>query len=249
MGSVQSGSRATGVLPQYGEHGSFTEHIVGQRSGSGEEMANPSGSAGDAVGFVVGGLPSLLRSAREFVHHRPAKRVWQSQLRWKRQPNSARPRPDASDANVPEYLYQFVARGSDGEDIGGVLEAMARFEVWRTTVCDWMDRKTLLAWRSTKGGLYTPTTRILGPGRMVPDLAAVVELIGEPELAWAFPARGWPFEGDAVVPLDLVKAGCIEDALRKCRARRRDSAPPSCDRRWIFPGVDRLRTAEAGTPR
>ena len=84
---------------------------------------------------------------------------------------------------VPETLRPFTVRRNGGEEILGVSEAATRLEVSRTTVHDWVDKRTLLAWRSTKRGLSIPAAQLLGSGSVVPGLADVVEIVGDPELA------------------------------------------------------------------
>ena len=114
--------------------------------------------------------------------------------------------------DVPEKLRPFIVQRA-GEDIVGVSEAAVRLEVSRTTVYDWVDRGTLLAWRSTKRGLSIPAAQILGPGRVVPGLAGVADVVGGPELAWEFLTQEWPFEDAAVAPLELLKAGRVDEVL------------------------------------
>ena len=114
---------------------------------------------------------------------------------------------------VPERLRPFIVRRNDDEDILGVSEAAARLRVSRTTAYDWVRRKTLLAWRSTKRGLSIPAAQILGSGRVVLGLAGVADAIGDPELAWAFLTQEWPFEGAVARPFDLLKAGRIEEVV------------------------------------
>ena len=116
-------------------------------------------------------------------------------------------------AQVPEELRPFLVRRGRGEDILGVSEAAKRLEVSRTTVYDWVDRKTLVAWRSTKRGLSIPAAQILGAGRVVAGLSDVVEVIGDPELAWAFLSQEWPFDDTVTAPLTLLKAGRMDDVL------------------------------------
>ncbi len=113
---------------------------------------------------------------------------------------------------VPEQLQAFVSDRADKE-ILGVTEAAARLGVSRTTVYEWSERHTLIAWRGTKRGLNIPAAQILGPGRVVAGLADVVDAIGDPELAWAFLSQEWPFEEAAVRPLDRLKEGGLEAVL------------------------------------
>ena len=83
----------------------------------------------------------------------------------------------------------------------------------RTTVYDWVQRGTLLAWKSTKRGLNIPAAQILGPGAVVAGLADVVEVIDDPKLAWSFLTQEWPFEDEVATPLELMKSGRIVEVL------------------------------------
>ena len=122
-------------------------------------------------------------------------------------------RGSGASATVPERLEPFIVRRPKGADMIGVSEAAARLEVSRTTVYDWAARGILLAWKSTKRGLTIPAAQILGPGKVVPDLAKVVESIGDPELTWTFLAQEWPFADEAARPLDKLAAGRVEEVV------------------------------------
>ena len=165
------------------------------------------------MGFLVEGLPGLSSSARDFVrdHPREARLAVAVAL----ETAAARCEAEESGAvvNVPEKLRPFIVRRTGGEYILGVSEAAARLEVSRTTVYDWVEKRTLLAWRSTKRGLSIPAAQILGPGRVVSGLADVVDVVGDPELAWAFLTQEWPFENTTATPLELLKAGRIDEVL------------------------------------
>ena len=114
---------------------------------------------------------------------------------------------------VPEGLRPFVVRRGGAEDILGVSEVAKRLQVSHNTVYDWVDRKTLVAWKSTKRGLSIPAAQILGAGKVVAGLADVSDVIGDPELAWVFLSQEWPFEDTVTAPLTLLKAGRIDDVL------------------------------------
>ena len=175
-------------------------------------MVKSTGSTGEAMKFLEEGLPALSRSAREFVHHRPR----EARLAVAVALETAAAQCEAEDsaaASVPEKLRPFIVRRTGGEDILGVSEAAARLEVSRTTVYDWAKRRTLLAWRSTKRGLSIPAAQILGPGRVVTGLADVADVIGDSELAWGFLTREWPFEDAVATPLELLKAGRVDEVL------------------------------------
>lgn len=122
----------------------------------------------------------------------------------------AEPVPDG----VPEHLKPFFVRRARGDDLVGVSEAAARLEVSRTTVYDWAARKRLLAWRSTKRGLMMPAEQILGPGKVIPGVSKVLEVIDDPELAWAFLTQDWPFADDMARPLDKLARGEVDDVVR-----------------------------------
>ena len=175
-------------------------------------MPKSTGSAGDAMGFLVEGIPALSQSAKEFVLQRPR----EARLAVAVALETAAAQCEAensSTAGVPETLRPFVVRRYQGDDIVGVSEAAARLEVSRTTVYDWVGKNVLLAWRSTKRGLSIPAAQILGPGRVVPGLADVVDTVGDPELAWAFLTQEWPFEDTAMPPLELLKVGRTEEVI------------------------------------
>lgn len=176
-------------------------------------MAKSNESTWEPVRFFVEGLPGLSNSAKDFVrdHPREARLAVAVAL----ETAAARYEVEESGAavDVPEKLRPFVVRRSGDEAILGVSEAATRLKVSRTTIYDWVEKRTLLAWRSTKRGLSIPAAQILGPGRVVPGLANVVDVVGEPELAWAFLTQEWPFENTTTTPLELLNASRIDEVL------------------------------------
>ena len=176
-------------------------------------MPDPTGAAKKTIGFLVNEFPALSNSARTFVrdHPREARLAVAAAL----EAVAAQCETEDADtgAQVPEGLRPFLVRRGDGEDILGVSEAAKRLDVSRTTVYDWVERNTLVAWKSTKRGLSIPAAQILGAGKVVAGLADVVEAIGDPELAWAFLSQEWPFDDTAAAPLTLLKAGRLDDVL------------------------------------
>ena len=165
------------------------------------------------MGSLVEGFPVLSSSAREFVrdHPREARLAVVVALETAAAQCGAEDGGDVVD--VPEELRSFIVRRGGGEDILGVSEAAERLKVSRTTVYDWVEKKTLIAWKSTKRGLSIPAAQILGPGRVVSGLAEVVDVIGDPELAWSFLTQEWPFEDTASTPLELLNAGRVEEVV------------------------------------
>ena len=113
---------------------------------------------------------------------------------------------------VPARLRRFVV-GRDGEELIGVSEAASRLGVSRTTVYDWAARNTLIAWRSTKRRLNIPAAQILEPGRVTDGLAEVVDVVGEPELAWVFLSQERPFDDGVARPIERLQSGGLEEVL------------------------------------
>ena len=165
------------------------------------------------MGFLEEGLPALSRGARAFVRDRPREARLAVTAALEAAAAQCEAEEAGAGAHVPERLRPFIVRRPVGDDIVGVSEAAARLEVSRTTVYEWVRRNTLLAWKSTKRGLRIPAAQILGPGRVVPGLADVVNIIGDSELAWAFLSQEWPFEDEAALPLELLKAGRMEEVI------------------------------------
>ena len=116
-------------------------------------------------------------------------------------------------ADLPERLRPFLVRRHTDEGILGVSGAAEQLEVSRTTVYEWVRASRLIAWKATKRGLRIPAGQILGAGRVVPGLNDVVDVIGDPELAWAFLTQEWAFEEVAAPPLELLKEGRIDEVL------------------------------------
>ncbi len=167
-------------------------------------------SSSVTMGFLVKEFPGLSSSARSFVrkHPREAHAAITAALEAVAAQHNVDDYPD-----VPEQLRQFVIRRSDCEAILGVSEAAERLEVSRTTVYEWVKATKLIAWRATKRGLRIPAGQILGAGRVVPGLKDIVDVIEEPELAWAFLTQEWAFEETVERPLELLKKGRIDEVL------------------------------------
>ena len=173
-------------------------------------MAKSTGSVSGTMGFLAEGFPVLSSNARKFVrsHPREARMAVAVAL------ETAAAQRDAEDvADVPERLRPFVVRRSSGEGILGVTEAAERLEVSRTTIYEWVKAKRLVAWKTTKRGLCIPAAQIVGSGRVVPGLGDVVDVIGDPELAWAFLTQELAFEETIALPLELLKDGRTREVL------------------------------------
>ncbi len=176
-------------------------------------MSRQSKMPEQTIGFRVEGLTGLSKSASRFVRRHPkqARMVVAVAL------EAAAVQYAAADGgaavDVPEALEPFVVHRPPESDMIGVSEAAARLRISRTTVYDWVGKKMLLGWKSTKRGLTIPTEQILGPGKVVPGLAEVLKTIDDPELAWEFLANEWPFADDMARPVDKLKAGNVAEVI------------------------------------
>ncbi len=179
-------------------------------SQTGDEMAGSSGPASGMTGLLLEGFPVLSGAARKFVrsHPREARAVVAAALE-----AVAVQRGVEDITDVPERLRPFVVRQRADDGILGVSEAANRLAVSRTTVYEWARTTRLIAWRATKRGLRIPAAQILGAGRVVPALKDVVDVIGDPELAWAFLTQEWAFENMVALPLDLLEDGRVDEVL------------------------------------
>jgi len=121
--------------------------------------------------------------------------------------------PEAVPARVPASLQSFVVQRPRNANMLGVSQAAERLEVSRTTVYDWVEKTILLGWKATKRGLIIPGEQILGPGKVVPGIAEVVEIIGDRELTWAFLSQEWPFADETARPIDKLRASEVEEVV------------------------------------
>ncbi len=170
-------------------------------------------SAENDTGLFIEELRGLSRNATRFLRQHPKEARMVVAAALEAAAVQYELEPDASHADVPERLKPFVVHRPSGADMTGVSDAAARLEVSRTTIYDWVEKKTLLGWKSTKRGLTIPVAQILGPGRVVPGIFEVLEIIGDPELAWAFLSQEWPFADHVARPIDRLKAGDVKGVV------------------------------------
>ena len=164
------------------------------------------------MGFLAKGLSALSSGAREFVRDHPREARMAVAVALEAAAAQCEAELGGPLDGVPGQLRPFIVSAA-GEDIVGVSEAASRLGVSRTTVYDWAERGTLIAWRSTKRGLSIPAAQILGPGRVASGLADVVEVVGDAELAWAFLTQDWPFEDGAGPPFKRLTTGRLDEVL------------------------------------
>jgi excisionase family DNA binding protein len=117
------------------------------------------------------------------------------------------------DKVVPEALRRLVvARSSDEGRVLSISEAAELLQVTRVTVYAWIEAKKLLAWRATRRGVLVPAEQILGVGEVVPGIADVLAVIGEPEAVWDFLSEESEFiDSEKLVrPIDALREGKVD---------------------------------------
>ena len=165
-------------------------------------------------GLSLGGLPGLSGMATRFVRQHPQ----QARVAVAAALEAAAVQYEADAAalestEVPDALRPFIVNGPSEPDWIGASEAAERLGVSRTTIYDWVEKKKLIGWRSTKRGIIIPAEQILGPGKVVNGIAEVLQVIEEPELAWDFLSRKWPFADEQARPIDKLKTGKLDEVL------------------------------------
>ena len=162
--------------------------------------------------FLVKRPPKLSSGAREFVREHPEEARVAVAVALETAAAQSVAEPTRSTEDTSSRLQRFVVDRTE-EDLIGVTEAASRLGVSRTTVYDWATKNTLIAWRSTKRRLNIPAGQIIGPGRVTDGLAEVVDVVGEPELAWAFLSQEWPFEDGVARPIERLRSGGLDEFL------------------------------------
>ena len=120
---------------------------------------------------------------------------------------------DSDPYELPESLKPFVVDSPESPDMIGAAQAAERLGVSPQTVYRWAHKGTLLAWKRPGRRMTIPAGQILGPRKIVPCIAEIRDIIGSPQLTWAFLTQEWPFAEDVDYPLEKLKAGQIEEVL------------------------------------
>lgn len=163
--------------------------------------------------ILSGQFPPLSSSAENFLRRHPRDARMAVAVALEAAALQSEARANEALEKIVERLGPFIAYRPKSQEMLGVSAAAARLEVSRPTIYDWVAKKMLLAWKSTKRGLIIPAAQILAPGKVVPGIGKVLEIIEDPELAWAFLSQEWPFPGEAVTPLEKLAAGQVEEVL------------------------------------
>ena len=164
-----------------------------------------------AAEFRVEGLRGLSRHATKFLRHHP--REARMAVAAALEAAAAQYGVGSAATEVPEHLKPFVITRAHDAEMLGVSATAVRLQISRTTVYDWIEKKILMGWKSTKRGLTIPAEQILGPGKVAPGIEQLLEIIEDPELAWAFLSEEWPFENEVMRPIDKLKTGEVEEVM------------------------------------
>ncbi len=165
------------------------------------------------TGFLKDEIPVLSRSAENFLHQHPRDAIMAVAVALEAAAAKSEARANDAFDEIVTALKPFVIRRPADQETIGVSKAAARLQVSRPTIYDWVSKKTLLAWKSTKRGLNIPAAQIVAPGKVVPGLAQVLGIIDDPVLAWAFLSQEWPFAEETVTPLEKLATGQVEEVL------------------------------------
>ena len=164
-----------------------------------------------AAEFRVEGLRGLSRNATKFLRHYPQEARMAVAAALEAAATQYGVGSEATE--VPEHLKPFVITRARDAEMLGVSATAVRLKISRTTVYDWIEKKILMGWKSTKRGLTIPAEQILGPGKVAPGIEQFLEIIEDPELAWAFLSAEWPFENEVMRPIDKLKTGEVDEVM------------------------------------
>ena len=163
--------------------------------------------------ILSGQFPLLSSSAENFLRRHPRDARMAVAVALEAAALQCEARANETLEKIVEGLRPFIVHWPEDQEMLGVSAAATRLRVSRPTIYDWVAKKMLLAWKSTKRGLTIPAAQILAPGKVVPGIDRVLEIIEDPELAWAFLSQEWPFSGEAAPPLEKLAAGQVEEVL------------------------------------
>ena len=136
-------------------------------------------------------------------------------------------RRTAYNLEVEEYHTYYVGNAVDGSQVGvwvrdgmprregsllSLTEAAMRLSTTPGTVEDWIERKSLLSWR-TSGRPVVPAEQILGRLRVVKGIRELLEVIPQPAVAWNFLTQESAFLDPPQRPIDALKAGMIAEVI------------------------------------
>jgi len=170
------------------------------------------------VGFRIDRLRGLSRAAKDYLRSHPKearKTVADALEDAAKKAQTVTYEVNGKTIEIPKELDHLIVVRKHRPELIGVAEAAALLKVTQRTVRDWVDKRIVLGWQSGKRGLTMPKEQILGPGKVVPGIKDLVEIIdGDPSLTWIFLNKKWPFEHDCVRPIEKLKVDKVDEVLR-----------------------------------
>jgi excisionase family DNA binding protein len=176
--------------------------------------------------------PRLSTTAAEFLRQHPAEAEQIVAAALETAARQSAPEPELTEdeaavaatlagqrPTVPPALQRFVVtpHPREGEWLTAT-EAAERLQLSRESVYAWIKSHRLLAWSRTRQGVVIPAEQILGPGDVVPGMARVLEVLPDARSAWRFLTEESFFLEPPQRPLDLLKAGRIDEVVNAANA-------------------------------
>ena len=161
----------------------------------------------DVVAFQVGGLKGLSKTAAQFVRRRPREARLAVTAALEAAAVQFESSHESEQRTIPAALRRFGRFAPTADDTIGVAAAAKRLHVSRTTVYDWIKKKRMIAWKTSKRGMAIPAEQIVGPGELVPGLEQVLAIIRDGRAAWRFLNEESPFFDQCRRPIDALRTG------------------------------------------
>lgn len=172
-------------------------------------MANPARASKAKTALSLKRLPRLSKPAEAFVREHPnqASKLIAAVL------EAAAVRQAPAKPRIPDNLRRFAVEAGPRSEMLTISEAAQRLQISRTTAYDWIEKKRMIGWKTTKAGAVIPAGQIVGPGEIVPGIAEVLRIIENPRVAWRFLSEESAFLDAPARPIDKLKEGQIEETL------------------------------------
>lgn len=171
------------------------------------KMATPARISKSKHKFSLRGLPPLSRTAEAFVRQHPgqAGKLVVAVLE--------AAAVQQSPSRVPDNLKRFVVTTEPNAETITISEAANRLKISRTTAYDWIEKKRMIGWKTTKAGAVIPAEQIVGSGELVSGIADVLKIIEDPRVAWRFLSEESAFFDVPARPIDRLKEGQFKETL------------------------------------
>jgi excisionase family DNA binding protein len=161
-------------------------------------------------------LPRLSKTAERFVREHPsqARKLVAAAL----EAAAVLHVPAVAEEKIPAPLKRFVVQREPGENLITISEAALRLKISRTTAYDWIEKRRMIGWKTTKAGTIVPAEQIAGPGDLVKGIERVLVAIGDARVAWRFLDEISAFFERPARPIDLLKKGDVDAVLSAAEA-------------------------------